>query len=50
MTIAKRPGVPRYLRKTLVARQSVRRTTVRPAPVLIRTVAFIPAYLRKRLH
>jgi hypothetical protein len=22
----------------------------RPAPVLIRTVAFMPAYLRKRVH
>ena len=49
MSTAKRPGVPRYLRKTPVARQPVR-LAVRPAPVLIRTVAFVPAYLRKRLH
>jgi hypothetical protein len=50
MTTAKRPGVPRYLRKTtLVARQPVR-LAAGPAPVLIRTVAFVPAYLRKRLH
>jgi hypothetical protein len=49
MTTAKRPGMPRYLRKTPVARQPVR-LTARPAPVLIRTVAFMPAYLRKRLH
>jgi hypothetical protein len=49
MTTAKRPGMPRYLRKTPVAREPVR-VSPRPAPVLIRTVAFMPAYLRKRVH
>jgi hypothetical protein len=41
--------MPRYLRKAIVARTRVR-LPVRSAPVLIRTVAFVPAYLRKRLH
>lgn len=49
MSIAKRPGVPRYMRKAVVARQTVR-IAARPAPVLIRTVAFVPAYLRRRPH
>ena len=49
MSTAKRPGVRRYLRKPAVAREGVR-LAIRPAPVLIRTVAFVPAYLRKRLH
>jgi hypothetical protein len=49
MSTAKRPGVRRYLRKPVVAREGVR-LPIRTAPVLIRTVAFMPAYLRKRLH
>lgn len=49
MSAAKRPGLPRYLRRPLVAKSPVR-ITPRPAPVLIRTVAFVPAYLRKRPH
>ena len=48
MTTVKRP-VPRYLRKTPVAREPLR-VSPRPAPVLVRTVAFMPAYLRKRVH
>jgi hypothetical protein len=49
MSTAKRTGVRRYLRKPVAARAAVR-LPVRPAPVLIRTVAFVPGYLRKRLH
>ena len=49
MSTAKRPGMPRYLRKPLIARTVVREP-IRTAPVLIRTVAFVPAYLRKRPH
>jgi hypothetical protein len=49
MSTAKRPGMPRYLRKPLIARTGVR-LPIRTAPVLIRTVAFVPAYLRKRPH
>ena len=49
MSTVRRSGVPRYLRKPLVARAAVR-LSARTAPVLIRTVAFIPAYLRKRPH
>jgi len=49
MRTAKRPGMPRYMRKPLIARAS-ERLPIRPAPVLIRTVAFVPAYLRKRPH
>ena len=51
MSTAKRPSMPRYLRKPVIARAPVQ-VTVRPAaaPVLIRTVAFVPAYLRKRQH
>jgi len=49
MSTAKRPGMPRYLRRPLIARPS-ERLPVRAAPVLIRTVAFVPAYLRKRPH
>jgi hypothetical protein len=48
MTTAKRTA-RRYLRKPVVARAEVR-PPLRPTPVLIRTVAFMPAYLRKRLH
>ena len=50
MSASKRPGLPRYLRKPLVVKQTPVRITPRPAPVLIRTVAFVPAYLRKRQH
>ncbi len=49
MSTAKRPGMPRYLRKPLIVKTSVR-LPIRTAPVLIRTVAFVPAYLRKRPH
>jgi hypothetical protein len=53
MSTAKRASMPRYLRKPVIARTAVKlKVTVRPAPapVLIRTVAFVPAYLRKRVH
>jgi len=52
MSTAKRPGMPRYLlRRPLIARASTSvREPIRTAPVLIRTVAFVPAYLRKRPH
>ena len=53
MSTAKRPSMPRYLRKPVIARAPVQvQVTARPvaAPVLIRTVAFVPAYLRKRPH
>jgi len=53
MSTAKRPSMPRYLRKPVIARAPVKlEATARPtpAPVLIRTVAFVPAYLRKRIH
>jgi hypothetical protein len=49
MSTAKRTGLPRYLRKPLLTKPTVR-LTVRTAPVLIRTVTFMPAYQRKRLH
>jgi len=45
--------MPRYLRKPVIERAPVKpEVTARPtpAPVLIRTVAFVPAYLRKRIH
>jgi hypothetical protein len=44
--------MPRYLRRPVVARAAapVVQAPARPAPVLIRTVAFVPAYLRKRVH
>ena len=53
MSTAKRTSMPRYLRKPVIARAPVKlKVTARPvpAPVLIRTVAFMPAYLRKRVH
>ena len=50
MSTAKRIGMPRYLRKPIAARAATPRLPARPAPVLIRTVAFVPAYLRKRAH
>jgi hypothetical protein len=49
MRTAKRTGVPRYLRKPLIVRTAAK-LSARTAPVLIRTVAFVPAYQRKRLH
>ena len=49
MSTAKRAGLPRYLRKPVVARDVVR-LPLKAASVLIRTVAFMPAYQRKRLH
>ena len=49
MSTAKRTGLPRYLRKPLIVRTSAR-LSARTAPVLIRTVAFVPAYQRRRLH
>jgi len=49
MSTAKRTGLPRYLRKPLIVRTAAR-LSARTAPVLIRTVAFVPAYQRKRLH
>jgi len=53
MSTAKRPSMPRYLRKPVIERAPVKlevTASPRPAPVLIRTVAFVPAYLRKRVH
>jgi len=49
MSAGRKSGMPRYLRKSLVAQTAVR-LAAPTAPVLIRTVAFVPAYLRKRLH
>ena len=49
MSTAKRAGMPRYLRKPLISKPALR-LSARIAPVLIRTVAFVPAYQRKRLH
>jgi hypothetical protein len=49
MSTAKRPGLPRYLRKPLIAR-TVLRMPSNTMPVLIRTVAFLPTYQRRRLH
>jgi hypothetical protein len=49
MSIAKRQSLPRYLRKHAVTRPKLPlRSPVEP--VLVRTVAFMPAYQRKRLH
>jgi hypothetical protein len=50
MSTAKRPGMPRYLRKPLIARHGARLLPAQTTPVLVRTVAFLPAYQRKRLH
>jgi len=49
MSTAKRTGVPRYLRRPLIVRNAAK-LSARTAPVLIRTVAFVPAYQRRRLH
>jgi hypothetical protein len=48
MSTAKRPGLPRYLRKAVV--RSRFPSQLPAAPVLVRTVAFMPAYQRKRVH
>lgn len=48
MSSAKRHGLPRYLRKPAVARPKY--PPIPSAPVLVRTVAFMPAYQRKRVH
>jgi hypothetical protein len=48
MSIAKRQGLPRYLRKAALAKPKFPSSI--PAPVLVRTVAFMPAYQRKRIH
>jgi hypothetical protein len=48
MSSAKRHGLPRYLRKPVVAKPKY--ASVPPGPVLVRTVAFMPAYQRKRVH
>jgi hypothetical protein len=49
MSTARRPGLPRYLRRPLIARTALR-LPPNTIPVLIRTVAFLPTYQRKRLH
>jgi len=49
MSTAKRIGVPRYLRKPLIVRTAAK-LSARTDSVLIRTVAFVPAYQRRRLH
>jgi hypothetical protein len=47
MTTGKRHGVPRYLRRIVVGQPKGKPVG---APVLVRTIAFVPAYQRKRLH
>jgi len=49
MRTAKRSSMPRFLRRPPVARV-VAPLTATADPVLIRTVAFVPAYLRRRPH
>lgn len=49
MSIAKRPALPPYRRKPALARPRLR-ASVPVEPVLVRTVAFMPAYQRKRIH
>jgi hypothetical protein len=49
MTTAKRHGLPRYLRKSVPAKPKLP-SSMPAAPVLVRTVAFMPAYQRKRIH
>jgi hypothetical protein len=49
MTIAKRPGLRPYLRKPVLAKPRIR-SSVPAEPVLVRTIAFMPAYQRKRVH
>jgi hypothetical protein len=48
MSSARRHGLPRYLRRPATAKPKFRSSL--PAPVLVRTVAFMPAYQRKRVH
>jgi hypothetical protein len=49
MSTAKRLGLPRYLRKPAVATPKFR-GSIPAEPVLVRTIAFMPAYQRKRIH
>jgi hypothetical protein len=49
MSIAKRHGLPRYLRKPALAKPKFP-SSIPAAPVLVRTVAFMPAYQRRRIH
>jgi hypothetical protein len=48
MSIAKRP-LPRYLRRPALAKPKFR-SSIPAEPILVRTVAFMPAYQRKRIH
>ena len=50
MSIAKRPGLPPYLRKAVLAKPRFRPSAPAAEPILVRTVAFMPAYQRKRIH
>jgi hypothetical protein len=47
MSTAKRLGLPRYLRRPAMNKPKL---PLPVEPVLVRTVAFLPAYQRKRLH
>ncbi len=49
MSIAKRPGLPPYLRKSALPKPRFR-ASAPVEPILVRTVAFVPAYQRKRIH
>ncbi len=49
MRAAKRASMPRFLRRPPVARV-VLPLAAASDPVLIRTVAFVPSYLRRRPH
>ena len=49
MTTAKRRRLPRYLRAPALAKPKFT-SSLPVAPVLVRTVAFMPAYQRKRIH
>jgi hypothetical protein len=49
MSTAKRTRMPRYLRAPALAKPKFR-APMPAAPVLVRTVAFMPAYQRKRIH
>jgi hypothetical protein len=49
MSVAKRQGLPPYLRRPVLVKPRLRASA--PAePILVRTVAFMPAYQRKRIH
>jgi len=50
MSTAKRTGPRRYLRRPPAPATTGLRASLRTGPVLIRTVAFMPAYLRRRPH